>query len=89
MASLSNNCLSCASYNREERRCSVGKANPRRKLDAVAVAETLGLHALCIFCEHREELVRHAHKLGPVLPVFRPKSAACAIEVDFLEADQP
>ena len=57
MANEPKSCWMCACYDREARRCSIGKANPRRKLDAVDVARMLGVEALCMHNPHREPLI--------------------------------
>ena len=49
-------CLKCPRYEREAQRCREGKANPRNKADTVAVAETLGLQALCHYNPYRDAL---------------------------------
>ncbi len=49
-------CWKCKRYSRTERRCLEGKANPKRKSDSFAVAETLGLRALCHFNPYRDGL---------------------------------
>lgn len=49
-------CWNCRRYNRNDRRCLDGKANPRRKSDSIAVAEMLGVQALCHYNKHREPL---------------------------------
>jgi hypothetical protein len=49
-------CWNCPRYSRTERRCAVGKSNPKRKSDSVAVAEALGVTALCHFSPYREPL---------------------------------
>ncbi len=57
MANGPKSCWMCASYDRGARRCRIGKANPRRKLDAVDVARLLGTGALCMHNPHREPLL--------------------------------
>lgn len=54
-------CWQCRRYRRSVRRCLDGKANPRSKSDSVAVAEALGLRALCAFNPHRDALARRLH----------------------------
>jgi hypothetical protein len=49
-------CWNCPRYCRTERRCRDGKSNPRRKSDSIAVAEALGLRALCHYNTHRDAL---------------------------------
>ena len=49
-------CWQCPRYNREERRCLDGKANPKKKADSVTIAETLGLRTLCHYNPHRDAL---------------------------------
>ncbi len=50
-------CWQCRAYDREARRCSVGKANPRKKHEALTVAEVRGVQALCLHNPHREPLI--------------------------------
>jgi len=49
-------CWNCPRYSRTERRCREGKANPKRKSDSFAVAESLGIRALCHYNPYREPL---------------------------------
>ena len=49
-------CWNCRRYSRTDRRCLEGKANPKRKSDSFAVAESLGLRALCHFNPYRDGL---------------------------------
>lgn len=51
-------CWRCRRYDRALRICRDGKANPRRKIDAIALVELLGVWALCIHNPHRETLAR-------------------------------
>ena len=50
-------CWQCASYDREERRCRVGKCNPKKKHESLTVAEMLGPQALCLHNPFREPLI--------------------------------
>jgi len=54
-------CWNCPRYNRAERICLDGKANPRSKSDSVAVAETLGLRTLCHYNLFRDALSARMH----------------------------
>jgi hypothetical protein len=49
-------CWQCPRYDRAERRCQDGKANPKSKSDSVAVAELLGVRALCHYNPYRDGL---------------------------------
>lgn len=49
-------CWNCPRYSRAERVCADGKANPKKKADSVAVAEFLGLRALCHYNPYRDAL---------------------------------
>lgn len=49
-------CWNCNRFHRDEGRCKDGKTNPRRKTDAVEVAEVMGVRALCIFSPYRDIL---------------------------------
>lgn len=49
-------CLKCPRYDAETQRCREGKANPRNKVDTVAVAELLGLQTLCHYNPYRDGL---------------------------------
>lgn len=49
-------CWNCRRYDRTVRKCLEGKTNPKRKSDSFAVAETLGLRALCHFNPFRDGL---------------------------------
>ena len=54
-------CWQCGSYDREARRCRVGKANPKKKHESFTVAELLGPQALCIHNPFREPLLLRMH----------------------------
>lgn len=49
-------CLKCPRYDAEAHHCREGKANPRNKVDTVAVSEALGLQALCHYNPYRDGL---------------------------------
>jgi hypothetical protein len=49
-------CWNCPRYDRNLFHCLDGKANPKKKADTVAVAELLGLRALCHYNLYREAL---------------------------------
>ena len=50
-------CPRCPLYDRTGRRCTIGKVNPRTKLDTYETASLLGVHALCPFNPYRERLL--------------------------------
>jgi hypothetical protein len=56
MAEKQMTCWQCPRYDRSERRCRDGKANPRSKADSVLVAELLGPRALCHYNLYRDAL---------------------------------
>ncbi|HLJ57697.1 MAG TPA: hypothetical protein VKT77_21860 [Chthonomonadaceae bacterium] len=49
-------CWNCPRYDRAGLRCREGKTNPKRKSDTFAVAEALGLRALCHYNPYREAI---------------------------------
>ena len=49
-------CWNCRRYSRADRLCMEGKANPKRKSDSFAVAESLGLRTLCHYNPYRDGL---------------------------------
>jgi hypothetical protein len=57
MAEKRLTCPQCPCYDREARRCRVGKANPRKKHESLTVAEMLGPRALCMHNPFREPLL--------------------------------
>lgn len=57
-------CWNCPRYQRSELRCLDGKANPKNKADTVAVAEMLGLRALCHYNLYRDALALRLHFPG-------------------------
>lgn len=79
-------CFTCPVYDRAANRCRVGKSNPRRKLDSVTVAETLGPQALCLHNPHREALILRmrfpARRYVWPEPAARP---AVPLEVEILD----
>jgi len=82
-------CWQCPRYDRETRRCRDGKANPRRKTDSVAVAELLGLRALCHYNPYRDTLARRKHfpRHSFVLTSAGPRAWSPKIEVEILEEE--
>jgi hypothetical protein len=50
-------CPRCPLYNRAKRRCTIGKVNPRTKVDTYETARLLGVRALCPFNPYRERLL--------------------------------
>ncbi|GBC96858.1 hypothetical protein HRbin16_02669 [bacterium HR16] len=52
-------CPRCRLYDREGRRCTIGKVNPRTKLDTYETAQVLGVRALCAFNLYRDHLLAH------------------------------
>jgi hypothetical protein len=86
-------CWNCPRYNREDRVCLDGKANPKKKVDAVAVAEFLGLRALCHYSPHRDQLALLMH--FPATPLARaavtPKRKRRGqgkVEVEIIESEE-
>ncbi|HLI47922.1 MAG TPA: hypothetical protein VKV18_04430 [Chthonomonas sp.] len=55
-------CWRCRRYDRIRRLCRDGKANPRRKIDAFALVELLGVRSLCIYNPYRETLARRIYR---------------------------
>jgi hypothetical protein len=54
-------CPQCPSFDRETRRCLIGKANPRKKHESLTVAEMLGPQMLCMHNPFREPLLLRMH----------------------------
>lgn len=54
-------CTRCPRYDEAARHCRDGKANPRRKQDALGVVEALGLRALCHYSLFRDGLALRLH----------------------------
>ncbi len=50
-------CARCRLYDRLARRCTIGKVNPRTKLDTYETARLLGVRALCAFNLYREKML--------------------------------
>lgn len=50
-------CATCRSYDNETLRCRLGKANPRKKHEALTVAELMGPQMLCLHNPFREPLL--------------------------------
>ena len=57
MAERRITCWQCRAYDREARRCRIGKTNPKTKQDSLTVAELLGAQALCLHNPFREPLI--------------------------------
>jgi hypothetical protein len=55
-------CWQCGSYDREARRCRLGKANPKKKHESITLAELLGPQALCMHNPFREPLLLRMHQ---------------------------
>lgn len=50
-------CMRCRLYDRIKRRCTIGKVNPRTKIDTYEVVQVLGARALCSFNLYRDQIV--------------------------------
>lgn len=50
-------CPRCRLYDRKRRRCTIGKVNPRTKLDTYETARVLGVRALCALNLYRDRLL--------------------------------
>ena len=72
-------CWNCPRYDRAERHCRDGKANPKRKTDSVELAERLGVQALCLYNLHRDAIARCTyfpkHPLTIAATAKRPRRA--------------
>jgi len=62
MAEKRMTCNRCPTWDREARRCRIGKANPRKKHETITLAEMLGPQALCIHNPWREPLLLRMHQ---------------------------
>ncbi len=87
MAERRIQCRECPSYDEEGRRCRIGKANPRKKHDAIAVAELLGPCALCMHSPYREPLLLRMHSPNRrfVWAEAAPRWRTVALDVEILE----
>jgi hypothetical protein len=61
MAEKRMTCFRCPTYDRVERRCRVGKSNPKKKHESLTIAEILGPRALCVHNPFREPLLLRMH----------------------------
>lgn len=61
-------CHRCRLYDRERRRCRLGKVNPRSKLETYETAQVLGVRALCAFNLYREQLLGGSPAALPASP---------------------
>ncbi|MGQ9736994.1 MAG: hypothetical protein ACUVRT_03625 [Armatimonadota bacterium] len=50
-------CTRCRLYDSARRRCTIGKVNPRTRLDTYETARVLGARALCPFNLYRDRMV--------------------------------
>jgi hypothetical protein len=88
-------CWNCPRYDRTERVCLDGKANPKKKADAVELTEVLGLRALCHYSPYRDSLAIQMHfpttALGVASVAARPKrrgrNGAIEIEIEDSEIE--
>jgi hypothetical protein len=86
-------CWNCPRYNREERVCLDGKANPKKKADAVAVAEFLGLRTLCHYNPYRDQLTLLMHypttaiAIATVATRRKRRSGKGTIEIEIEETE--
>jgi len=54
-------CWNCPRYDRTAFHCRDGKANPKKKVDSLLVAEFLGLRTLCHYNPYRDVLAQQTH----------------------------
>jgi len=86
-------CWNCPRYDRTERFCLDGKTNPKKKADAVAVTEFLGLRALCHYSPYRDQLAILTHFPTTsiaiaAVPSRRKRRGKGKIEIEILENDE-
>ena len=83
-------CWQCPRYDRDERRCLDGKANPKRKADSIVVAEMLGLRALCHYNPYRDGLAVRRHFPNDPQAAAPPKHSLRpgSITIDIEEAEE-
>src|SRR5438874_295498 len=67
-------CWQCPRYSRTERHCRDGKTNPKKKTDSMAVAEALGVRALCHYNPYRDALALRMHYPALPLPAVPKRS---------------
>lgn len=77
-------CWQCPRYDRTERKCRDGKANPKSKADTIEVAEILGLQAICHYNPHRDLIaLRRFFPKRPVLhPIVRSRKTKPALVLE-------
>lgn len=73
MAEKRMTCWQCPRYDRTARRCQDNKANPKTKSDSVAVAELLGVRALCHYNPYRDALAARRYFLQDLTLAYTPK----------------
>ena len=81
------NCEKCSSFDDNCRCCTIGKANPKSKKDAIAVLETLGSGAICFRNHYRESLLLRMYQPNitfSCMAKIRP-GASARVEVEILE----
>ncbi len=88
MAERRRTCWQCGTYDREARRCRMGKTNPRKKHEAQTVAELLGPQSLCLHNPFREPLILrmrapHRRFLWTEEPVQPPEP----LEIEIIEEE--
>jgi hypothetical protein len=84
-------CWQCPRYDRSERHCRDGKANPKKKTDSITVAELLGLRALCHYNPYRDVLALRMYFPGQpatiALSLSRPRGRRKTVAVEIEETD--
>ncbi|MCS6777735.1 MAG: hypothetical protein RMJ43_00880 [Chloroherpetonaceae bacterium] len=70
MADRRMTCSRCPRYDRAERRCLDGKANPRTKRDTRDLVAFLGVQALCHYNPYREAMAFRMY--FPGRPLLHP-----------------
>ena len=80
-------CWNCPRYSRTDRKCREGKVNPKRKSDTFAVAELLGLRALCHYNPYRDALAMRMFHPSAGITIRHAVETRKARRVARLEAD--
>lgn len=90
MAQARITCWQCPTYDREVRRCRIGKTNPETKHESITVAEVLGVRALCVHNPYREPLLlrMYAPNRRFVWAAAPLRLAAAHIEVEIIEEEE-
>ncbi len=75
-------CQKCPSYDSDVRKCTQGKANPRKQHETLTLVELLGTQTVCMHNPWREELLLRMYRQPKAIGYWSLSAAQVETHVD-------